>query len=274
MAVYNKPIVLKNIEAKEEAIREKENKPKIIKATTEVEAVTEEEPETEIILNDVVDKLEEAKYLMSLETLSKSGKNDFQKFQYLELSDFLPQARRIFRKLNLATTFQINFKKNIARLIVKDKESETKQTFSIAIDDVTEKNPGKSMQTRGTLQTYAMRYLYFQLFELNVPDGIDSKNNQTTRKTSKSTPTNNKETTKQTSNVPDDFKFIPLSKIDSESIKDIEYAINWCEYDITSKNFSANAKRMMSRVSKLVKANKLDKSIISNVEKEIKERYD
>lgn len=270
MAVYNKPMVLKNIEAKEKAIKEKENN-KTIKATTMVEEIVEDKPE--VILNDVVDKLEEAKYLMSLETLSKSGKNDYQKFQYLELSDFLPQARRIFRKLNLATTFQINFKKNIARLTVKDKESETKQTFSIAIDDVTEKNPGKSMQTRGTLQTYAMRYLYFQLFELNVPDGIDNKNNQTTRKLSKSTPSN-KETSKQTSNIPNDFNFVPISKIDPESIKDVEYAINWCEYDITSKNFDANAKRMMSRVSKLVKANKLDKSIVATVENEIKARYD
>lgn len=161
---------------------------------------------------DVLDKIQLGKYMLSQMKLEKTGRNNFQKYNYFELKDFLPAVQEICVKLGLRTHFNMKHKTKVI-LEVSDKQSGTKTDFWCHRPKNTEKNPQKFTQLEGSIQTYYMRYLYIQMFELTESDIIDSED-QTKHeekpkkqpqkkpvkkqvKQSKPTPTIKKETQKQ-----------------------------------------------------------------------------
>ena len=124
----------------------------------------------------VEDKIQEAKDCFG--KLSKGGYNNYQKFKYIEAEDLFPIVREVCRKFKLRTKFDWAYDRSMLRLTITDQEDDTKTRFVIPLANVDAKDPGKYMQDIGRIQTYAMRYLYIQAFELAIPDEIDNKDNR------------------------------------------------------------------------------------------------
>ena len=124
----------------------------------------------------VSDKIELAKNCFT--DIRKSGRNTYQKYNYAELSDINPIVRKICKQYKLRTKFDWDWENNLLTLTITDKEDGSTDKSVIPIAPVTASDPGKYMQDIGRCQTYAMRYLYIQVFELAIPDEIDNKNQQ------------------------------------------------------------------------------------------------
>lgn len=122
----------------------------------------------------VEDKIQEAKECFK--TVSKKGYNTYQKFKYIESEDLFPVVRDVCRKFNLRTSFSWNYEHSRIELTVTDKEDKSSYTACVPVPLLSASDAGKYMQDVGRIQTYAMRYLYVQVFEIAVPDNIDNQN--------------------------------------------------------------------------------------------------
>lgn len=121
----------------------------------------------------VDDKIQKAKDCF--EDIQKKGRNNFQKFDYLEAEQIFPVVRDICETYKLRTKFEWDLDNNAMKLVIQDTEDGTVDTSTIPLAPITAQDPGKHMQDIGRIQTYAMRYLYIQRFEIAVPDEIDNK---------------------------------------------------------------------------------------------------
>lgn len=119
------------------------------------------------------DKIEEAKKYF--QKISKSGKNNFQNFQYSELYDITPIVRKICEQYKLKTKIVPNIEMNCFELTITDREDNSYEKFYVPYALLGAGDAGRFMQDYGRCQTYAMRYLYIQAFEIAVPDEIDDK---------------------------------------------------------------------------------------------------
>ena len=119
------------------------------------------------------DKIEEAKNCFG--SITKSGRNNYQKYDYFEVKDIFPLVRKICKKYNLKTSIKPNFKEGMFVLKITDKDDNSFEEFYAPLFMNTSGDVGKQNQDYGRSQTYAMRYLYIQAFEIVVPDEIDNK---------------------------------------------------------------------------------------------------
>lgn len=126
-------------------------------------------------------KIEQGKHYF-LKGVTKSGVNNYQNFNYLELYDILPIVRKICTDLKMKT--RVDFTDNIATLVITDCEDNSSAYFTCPLAPVHDEDPGRYMQNIGRVRTYAMRYLYIQAFEIAVPDQID-KNSKPAKTQSK-----------------------------------------------------------------------------------------
>lgn len=121
---------------------------------------------------EVLAKIEQAKSYFEQGTITKSGKNNYQKFKYLELTDILPVVRKACKELHLVTKFDMD--DTTAVLMIGDIDSKQKVYYPASIKDFDfQGNVGKYCQGVGSMQTYFMRYLYIRAFEIAVPDKIE-----------------------------------------------------------------------------------------------------
>lgn len=126
------------------------------------------------------DKIQQAKDCFN--KLTKEGYNNYQKFKYIEAEDLFPIVREVCKKFKLRTKFEWAYDRSMLRLTITDQEDGSKSRFIIPVAEVDAKDPGKYMQDIGRIQTYAMRYLYIQAFELAIPDEIDNKDQRKNQK--------------------------------------------------------------------------------------------
>lgn len=131
------------------------------------------------------DKIQKAKNCFK--DIKESGRNNYQKFSYLETKDIFPIIRTICDKFKLKTQFDRDMwnDKPVMKLTITDQEDNTSENFIVNIPEINTNDPGKYMQDVGRVQTYAMRYLYIQAFEIAVPDEIDNKDQTKIGKTVK-----------------------------------------------------------------------------------------
>lgn len=130
-------------------------------------------------MSNVYVKLQQVRNELSKCEMKKSGKN--QKFNYFELSDFLPKVTELCNKNGICSI--IKFGNKMATLKVIDVEKpESTITFTTPI--AAAKLPGNSqpVQNLGATQTYIRRYLYMNAFEISENDFVDSSNNEETKK--------------------------------------------------------------------------------------------
>lgn len=115
-----------------------------------------------------------------LEGKTKSGKNEYQNFNYFETKDFLPQLMKILLSLKLYS--KVEFKEgDISKLRVKDLET---SEYTYVSEYPTPKRDGgnanKQSQNIGGLYTYAERYLYMKGFAIVENDTIDAESGKPT----------------------------------------------------------------------------------------------
>ena len=121
----------------------------------------------------VSDKIEAAKNCFN--TIKTSGRNNFQKYDYLETKDIFPIVRKVCEDFKMKTNIKPDFELNCFVLTITDKEDNSSEQFFVPYAPISAGDAGKFMQDFGRCQTYAMRYLYIQAFEIAVPDEIDNK---------------------------------------------------------------------------------------------------
>lgn len=103
--------------------------------------------------------------------IKKSGHNDYGKYDYFELSDFLPEINKLALENNIVCIYEITDKDAI--LHIADIENfENRVDFRIPIAELTLKG-ANAIQNIGGLTTYTRRYLYMIAFEIAENDEFD-----------------------------------------------------------------------------------------------------
>lgn len=103
--------------------------------------------------------------------IKKSGHNDYGKYDYFELSDFLPEINKLALENNIVCIYEITDKDAI--LHIADMEDfENRIDFRIPIAELSLKG-ANAIQNVGGLTTYTRRYLYMIAFEIAENDEFD-----------------------------------------------------------------------------------------------------
>ena len=116
-------------------------------------------------------KLMQARIRLHGMKISKSGRNEFAKYNYMELGDFLIPTQTIFAELGLCGL--VSFSADIATLTITDTEdgSEIVLTSPMAEAQLKGCHP---IQNLGAVQSYLRRYLWVAAMEIVEHDAIDS----------------------------------------------------------------------------------------------------
>jgi len=121
----------------------------------------------------VYKKLQEARTRLHKTKLTKSGKNAFAKFNYFELSDFMPAVTDIFNDLGLCGV--VSFTNDTAYLTIHDVEGD-ERAFTTFTSPLVLANMDRiqAIQSMGASHTYYRRYLYLMALDLVENDLVDS----------------------------------------------------------------------------------------------------
>lgn len=104
--------------------------------------------------------------------LKKSGYNEYSKYHYYELADFLPAINELQRKYK--TCSFISFSNEMAVLTMVNAEvPEEKLVWTSPMRDL-ELKAAHAIQNLGGVETYQRRYLYMAAFEIVENDYFDS----------------------------------------------------------------------------------------------------
>lgn len=115
-------------------------------------------------------KLMQARLKLQALPLKKSGANDFAKYKYFELGDFLPEVMRIFSEVGLCGI--VSFSTDIATLTITDLEDGTCIVITSPMADANLKG-SHPIQNLGAVQTYIRRYLWVTAMEIVEHDALD-----------------------------------------------------------------------------------------------------
>jgi hypothetical protein len=116
------------------------------------------------------EKLQKIRCELQKMNIKKSGRNEFSKYDYFELSDFLPKINELL--LNEGMTSSMKFVDGYWTLrIISGAES---IDFSVPHCTISMKGANE-VQCLGAVITYIRRYLYMMAFEIVESDLIDSK---------------------------------------------------------------------------------------------------
>lgn len=117
--------------------------------------------------------------------IKKSGKNEFQNFNYLELSDFIPTAidlceeNGIYTHTNIGT---ITNKEYATMTVVNVDNTEEKVVYSLELPCISKEGAfNNKIQDIGKMETYIRRYLYMLFLDIAVADSVDSEDNRPKR---------------------------------------------------------------------------------------------
>lgn len=122
---------------------------------------------------NIYEKLSEARIKLQSLELKKSGVNDFAKFKYFELSDFLPTLNKIFKEEKLFPIISIENGDTASMTILNSENPEEKITFKCPFIP-TPPRGGNEMQAVGAAMTYVRRYLYMLALEIVEDDTLDA----------------------------------------------------------------------------------------------------
>lgn len=119
-----------------------------------------------------------------LGSVSKSGKNNFQKYDYFELKDFVPQALKECDKYGITALYSVG--ETTARLQIVDSETGEDIVFSTPwVMSVGSNNP---IQNLGATHTYTRRYLWMMALEIVEADQVDGQDQTKIKKPTTSVP--------------------------------------------------------------------------------------
>lgn len=114
--------------------------------------------------------------------INKTGHNDYGKYDYFELSDFLPEINKLALNKNIICIYEITKEEAILHIADVD-NTENQIVFKIPIAEIALKG-ANAIQNIGGLTTYTRRYLYMIAFEIAGNDEFDaSESNDTDNNT-------------------------------------------------------------------------------------------
>ena len=131
---------------------------------------------------NIYQKMQAVKCELQKSVDSKSGKNNFAKFSYLQLTDFLPKLNELNAKYGLFTQFQIitsynpdgvKIEKAVLKIVDTDDTAKGLVYESETADAVVK--GATAIQNLGSLNTYMRRYLYVEAYDLAVEDDLDKR---------------------------------------------------------------------------------------------------
>jgi hypothetical protein len=133
--------------------------------------------------------------------LKKSGYNPYAKFNYYELSDFLPFVNEIFADLKLSDVLNVN-KESASLKIINSENPNESVLFEIPIS-VSEMKGCTNTQALGAAITYAKRYLYQNALDIVENDVLDAKAGTDRSLTDRSLTVNEENSIEKISNIQD-----------------------------------------------------------------------
>lgn len=115
-------------------------------------------------------KLMDARVALHAMPLKKSGWNDFSKYSYFELGDFLPETLKLFHASNLCGI--VTFEVEMAKLTLTDMDDGTELVITSPMAEAALKG-AHAIQNLGAVQTYMRRYLWVTAMEIVENDFLD-----------------------------------------------------------------------------------------------------
>ena len=116
----------------------------------------------------IYEKLAEARTRLNVK---KSGRNNFAKYGYFELADFLPEINLLAKELGFVCL--VSFDAEKATMTIKDATSEGEIIFTSPMSTA-ELKGCHAVQNLGAVQTYLRRYLYQTAFEIVEAEQLDA----------------------------------------------------------------------------------------------------
>lgn len=174
--------------------------------------------------------------------IKKSGHNDYGKYDYFELSDFLPAIQKLALENGVVCIYRLEQEQAV--LMICDIENiDNCITFSIPIAEINLKG-ANAIQNVGGLTTYTRRYLYMIAFEIAENDEFDPTQNpqeQTEPQKEEEQDVNQQLVTDKDVTVLD--KLVQKKGVNPESILD-RYRVNTYN-EMTFQQFNAAMKILM-----------------------------
>lgn len=122
-------------------------------------------------MSSVHKKLMQARIKLHGMEIRKSGRNDFAKYNYMELGDFLIPTQQIFAELGLCGV--VSFTADIATLNITDTEDGSQIVLTSPMGSAALKGCHEVQQI-GAVETYQRRYLWVAAMEIVEHDAIDA----------------------------------------------------------------------------------------------------
>ena len=122
-------------------------------------------------MKNVLAKLQNARMALIATSIKKGGRNEFAKYNYMELADFLIPAQGIFSELGLVGV--VSFGHELASLTITDLDSGEQVVITSPMSTAALKGCHE-VQNLGAVQTYLRRYLWVAALEIVEHDAIDS----------------------------------------------------------------------------------------------------
>lgn len=121
---------------------------------------------------NVYKKLQKARVILQERELKRTGKNEYSKYEYFELSDFIQEVNKIFDEVGLCGI--VSYTNEFATLTIVDSDSENSKEiiFTSPMGDINLKGC-HPVQNIGALETYQRRYLYMTALEIVACDVLE-----------------------------------------------------------------------------------------------------
>ena len=116
----------------------------------------------------IYEKLAEARTRL---IVKKTGRNNFAKYGYFELADFLPEINLLAKELGFVCL--VSFDAEKATMTIKDATGEGEIIFTSPMSTASLKGCHE-VQNLGAVQTYLRRYLYQTAFEIVEAEQLDA----------------------------------------------------------------------------------------------------
>lgn len=114
--------------------------------------------------------------------LKQSGFNDFSKYRYFELKDFLPKINEVNAELGIFA--YVSFTREMATLTMINIESPEDQLIFTSPMAGASLKGCHEIQNLGAVESYQRRYLYMTAYEISEPDALDKgESEQQTKQT-------------------------------------------------------------------------------------------
>ncbi|MFA5453177.1 MAG: ERF family protein [Candidatus Methanomethylophilaceae archaeon] len=120
---------------------------------------------------NIYEKLLEARIILKKQGIKQGGKNEYAKYTYYELADFVPAITDICKEVRIIP--MVTFPSNAVMTITDLDKPDDKIIFESPMSTANLKGCHE-VQNLGAVETYLRRYLYQTAFEIIESDFVDA----------------------------------------------------------------------------------------------------